>query len=160
MNYFKNCQTLDEAKKLFWDLAKKHHPDKGGDTATFQEILNQFERFRPASENEKFTGEFEQWRATEYAHILDKLIKIPAVTVEICGSWIWISGPTKQYKDLIKAIDPGETFRRGFSRPKGMWYFSPKGYRKKSRRELDIDEIRDLYGSQRVQKDERDSIAA
>lgn len=160
MNYFNECKTLDQAKRKFWALAKIHHPDKGGQTATFQEILNQFERFRPASEKEKFTGEFDQWNAQEYAGIIEQLIKIPAVTVEICGSWIWVSGPTKQYKELIKAVDTGASYKRGFSKKKLMWYFSPTGYRKRGRKELSIDAIRDLYGSKKVEKDERDSIAA
>lgn len=38
MDYFINCETCAEADKLYKDLAKKHHPDKGGDTETMQQI--------------------------------------------------------------------------------------------------------------------------
>jgi len=34
--------TPDEIKKAFRSLASKHHPDKGGDTAKFQEIQNAY----------------------------------------------------------------------------------------------------------------------
>ena len=153
MKYFENCKTLDEAKKLYLSLAKIHHPDKGGDTAIFQEILNQFEAFKPTSE--KYKGEQEQWNAAEYSAIVEELIKIPVIEVEICGSWIWISGDTKPYKDLIKAIPTGDSYKRGFSGQKSQWYFSPTGYKKLSKKTIPMDQIRSFYGSERVAKKER-----
>lgn len=145
MNYFNNCKTLDEAKKLFWELAKVHHPDKGGNTATFQEILNQFEKFKPATE--KFKGETESFDGKEYAQIISQLLNINEIVVEVCGSWVWVSGNTKPHKEEIKAVVTGESYNRGFSKTKSMWYFSPSGYRKRSKTELNIGEIRNMYGS-------------
>ena len=156
MQYFQNCQTLDEAKKEYFRLAKIHHPDKGGDTAIFQEIVNQFEAFKPKSE--KFKGESEQWNAKEYSAIIEELIKIPVIEVEICGSWIWIGGDSKPYKDLIKAVPVGDSYKRGFSGNKSMWYFSPTGYRKLSKKTIPIDAIRSYYGSERVAKRERQAV--
>lgn len=147
-DYFKDCATLDEAKRVYYKLAMELHPDRGGDTADFQELLNQFHNFKPKSE--KFKGEEEQWKSQEYAHIIEQLIIIPDIVVEVCGSWIWVTGNTILRKDEIKLIDPGESFRRGFNGKKVAWYFSPKGYRKRNGNELDLDKIRDLYGSQAV----------
>lgn len=152
-NYFQNCQTVDEAKKRFWELAKIHHPDKGGNTATFQEILNQFEKFRPNTE--KFNGEFEAFDSAEYANILSQLIVIPEIVVEVCGSWVWVSGNTKPHKEEIKKVETGETYKRGWSQKKEMWYFSPSGYRKRSKGEFNIDQIRNMYGSTVVNKNEK-----
>ncbi|MEM6734502.1 MAG: hypothetical protein AAF620_00395 [Bacteroidota bacterium] len=145
-NYFKNCKTLDEAKKLYYQLAMKLHPDKGGTTEEFQELQGQFESFR--AKEEKFKGEQEQWNAKEYSHIIEQLITIPNIVIEVCGSWIWISGDTKPHKEKIKSIETGESYRRGFSKEKLMWYFSPKGYRKKSNHSLSMEEIRVKYGSE------------
>lgn len=36
--YFENVTTLDELKREYKRLAKLHHPDVGGDTATMQQI--------------------------------------------------------------------------------------------------------------------------
>ena len=83
-NYFETCETLDQAKKLYFELAKIHHPDKGGETATFQEILNQFEKFSPKTE--KFAGEREKWNSAEFAAIIDALIHIPGIIIEITGA--------------------------------------------------------------------------
>ncbi len=67
-NYFINCNTLDEAKKLFYDLAKKFHPDKSTfDRSVFQDLNNQFEDFKPKTE--KYKGETSDWNSKEYASI-------------------------------------------------------------------------------------------
>lgn len=143
--YFKDCKTLDEAKKLYYQLAMKMHPDKGGSTEEFQELQHQFENFQPGEE--KFKGEKEKWNAKEFSHIIEQLINIPDIEIEVCGSWIWISGDTKPHKESIKAIETGQTYKRGFSKHKLMWYFSPKGYRKLSKESLSMEEIRNNYGS-------------
>lgn len=38
MKYFFDCQTVEAVKNLYRDLAKKYHPDLGGDTATMQAV--------------------------------------------------------------------------------------------------------------------------
>lgn len=38
-----NTATQDEIKKAYRKLATKHHPDKGGDTATFQKIAQAYD---------------------------------------------------------------------------------------------------------------------
>ena len=149
-NYFQGCKTLDEAKTLYKKLALKLHPDKGGLTADFQEMLNQFHAFKP--ESEKFKGEAEQWNSKEYADIINQLLNIEGITIVVCGSWIWLEGDTKPIKEQIKAIDTGETLKRGFSKAKEQWYFSPKGYRKKSKGVLTYDQIKGFYGEEKITK--------
>jgi preprotein translocase subunit Sec63 len=43
IDFFKNCTSLDEVKKRYKELALKHHPDRGGDTATMQKINAEYE---------------------------------------------------------------------------------------------------------------------
>jgi len=156
MNFFKDCTTLDEAKRKYRELVKSLHPDLGGSTAEFQAMQNEFESFEP--ESEKFKGEFEKWNAGDFMEIINQLIFIPSIKVEVVGSWIWVSGDTKPVKDQIKAIETGETMKRGFSRNKGMWYFSPVGYRKKSRKQFDFDDLKNMFGSEEVEKRNRKAI--
>jgi len=146
MRYFTNCSSLDEAKQLYKKLVFQLHPDTSGrdSQGEFQAMQNEFEAFRPSTE--KFKGEFENWNAQEYSELIQQLMQIPNITIEICGSWIWLAGDTKPVKELIKAVDTGETMKRGFSSKKKKWYFSPVGYRKWSKRELSFDEIKDRYG--------------
>lgn len=152
-NFFKDCETLDEARKLYYKLAMEHHPDKGGDEETFKQLANEFESFRPGKK--KYENEMEDWSSEIFAHIIDQLFNIPDLSIEIVGSWIWISGDTKPHKEQIKDIEVGEFYKRGFSRSKNMWYFSPKGYRKKSKKDLSMDDIRSFYGSESVKNNSK-----
>lgn len=62
MNYFKDCKTIHEAKQKFRELAKKHHPDAGGDTKTFAEISRQMDAFTPSQpEHSNFFGNGGGW---------------------------------------------------------------------------------------------------
>ena len=42
MDYFANCQTEQQRKAKYKELAKKHHPDVGGDEKVMQEINAQY----------------------------------------------------------------------------------------------------------------------
>lgn len=144
-DYFKDCRTLDEARKTYYRLAMKFHPDKGGDEELFKELANQFHSFKPSQL--KYEKEFNDWSSKAYADIIVALMEIPDITIEICGSWIWISGDTRTRKNLIKLAPTNDYYQRGFSAQKAMWYFSPRGYKKRSAEELDMETIRNIYGS-------------
>ena len=47
MLFFKNCQSVEEAKKLYRELLKEHHPDHAGEEgeAITKEIIIQFNAF-------------------------------------------------------------------------------------------------------------------
>ena len=66
---------------------------------------------------------------------------MPGVNVEVCGSWIWATGNTKAYKSALKEL--------GFkwASRKSAWYFHVGPYRKRSKSELSLDEIRRRFGS-------------
>jgi len=154
--YFKNCSTLDEAKKLYYKLAIQLHPDKGGKKEDFQKMLNQFHAFKPSSQ--KFNTEFEQWDSKKYADIVEQLIKIKGIDIIICGSWIWLEGDTKPVKEQIKSINLNEYMKRGFSRSKGQWYFSPIGYKKRSGKVLSYERIKDLYGAKNANDQDNNQL--
>jgi len=156
--YFSNCQSLDEAKSLYKKLARQHHPDLGGDTATMQAINAEYARFqseftrtdqrarqqRAHAEGKKTAADYHN--LDEVAEILrvklEALLNIsPELTVEVCGLWIWITGETKKHREAIKAV---EGMR--YAPEKQAWYFAAVPSFNRTRRTMD--EIRSMHGSQ------------
>ena len=53
MNYFQNCKTHDEAKKVYRQWAMHLHPDKGGTEKDFQELNRQYKDFCDSLNNSR-----------------------------------------------------------------------------------------------------------
>ena len=164
INYFQNCLTIEQIKKRYRELAQKFHPDhnKEIDTNEIMKQINlQYEQFK----GKKFTStNYETKKQYEqtfdpfdgYRELINAVINIPNITIELCGTWLWITGETKPYKDYLKELG------FSFSGKKIAWYWKPgdKKYRKKSKKELNLDEIRNLYGSNRVNREEQEQQQA
>ncbi len=153
INYFKGIDNLQDLKNLYRELAKKHHPDHGGDTKTMQQINNEFEYLfntLPKTKGEKTSEQ----TATDYIKVVENIIHIPDIKIEIIGTWIWITGNTRPVKEELKKAG----FK--FAPKKTAWYWhGQKKYRKRSKKKLSMEEIRNLYGSEELEKKERKKIA-
>lgn len=147
MKYFINIKTLDELKAAYRRLAMQYHPDRGGDTETMKAINNEhdelFEQLKrqhnaKADENHQTTETPEEFR-----DIIEQLLKLDGLTVELCGSWLWIGGNTREHKDALKAAGCR------WSNNKKLWYWrhAEDGARW-SRGRRSMGEIRTKYGSQ------------
>ena len=162
--YFKadHTTTIEDAKKQYKRLILKYHPDlaaKNGltveeATKACQTINAEWEFLKKHNYNIHEAangGTYTDWNqdkaddVTErYADIIEQLVKMDGVLIEVCGGFLWLSGNTKEHKDTIKALG----FR--WASKKKMWFMAPQGWKKKGRRELAMDEIRDTYGSVKV----------
>lgn len=145
--YFRDVKTLDELKKEYRRLVMQNHPDRGGDTATMQAINAEYaERFEILKKaHNAAADEFHQTTETpeEFRDIIEALIKLAGLNIELCGSWLWIGGNTREHKDALK--DAGCRW----SNNKKMWYWHhPEDGRTWHRGKRTIDEIRTKYGSQ------------
>ncbi len=159
MKYFTNCKTAEELKKEYRRLAKELHPDLGGDTEEFKVMQNDFEKtwerlknVHKNSEGETYTKESPE-TAEDFIHIIEVLTPLKDVLVEIIGDWIWVSGNTKEHKDILQKLK----FR--YAHRKQAWYFHTEPYKKKGKRELTLDEIRDMFGSHSYQKKPEKQLA-
>lgn len=163
MKWFINPEpeTLEDLKKQYKRLALKHHPDVGGNTEDMKQINDEYERLfvRLKDTHKNAEGEFyTAWTettetATEFMDIIEKLIHMDGIEIEVCGSWLWVTGNTKEHKDELKAL----TFK--WSSNKQAWYFHRDGYRKRSKKSLTLDEIRGFYGSEKIEKESSRRIA-
>lgn len=165
MKWFTNVHTVEELRKQYRQLMKKHHPDVGGNTEDAKEINAEYERLfailsrqepqeRPQGEQEyKDTTEDKTAEDRAIRAVLDALAGIDA-DVEIIGSWVWVTRNSYPYKELLKSLN----FR--YASKKRAWYFHADEYRRRSKREVTLDEIRAKYGSERVNsRRERKAVA-
>jgi hypothetical protein len=154
LNFFKgqNFKSAQEVKHFYYELAKKNHPDMGGSNEVMKQINAEFEfimlKGLEAVNNMKFEdeamkkAEVRSWQDyKEFADILSKIINLP-ISIEIIGSWVWLSGCTYDYKEVIKAAG----FK--FSAKKQAWYWY-KGMSLKSfyKGRYSMNEIRSRFGS-------------
>jgi hypothetical protein len=152
VTFLKAAKTLTELKELYRKLAKEHHPDFGGSHEAMCKLNNEFEYLYgrlPKTKAEEASTE----TASEYMEVVKNLIAIPGITIELCGTWLWVTGETKPVKELLKVAG----FK--FAGKKVAWYWHSGEYRKRSRRKLSMEEIRALYGSKELEKEERERIA-
>lgn len=152
MKYFiPTPATLEELKAMYKRLAMQNHPDLGGSTETMQEINTEYETLfarlknthRNASGGQYTAANDNGETAADFVDIIDKLIKLPGIIVELCGSWLWVTGETRAVKEDLKEIG----FR--WSSNKKAWYYHEGTYSKRGAQKCSLDDIRDMYGSRK-----------
>jgi hypothetical protein len=121
MKFFQDCENAEQIKSKYRTLAKKHHPDLGGDEETFKAMNNQYSfvlaKFMrdgklTAEECENAILENEAYRAA-----IDAVIHLDGINIELSGTWIWVSGNTRPHSAALKAA------KFLWSPNKQEWYF-------------------------------------
>lgn len=164
MKYFSHLYTVAEIKKEYKRLVWLHHPDRGGDTATMQEINAQYldalqRADRQTSTDEKgkeHTYYYNEDREQAIIDKIDELIRanVPSaagVDVYLIGTWIWIVGETKPIKETLKELGC-----RWHNKRK-CWYWQ-NGKRGRYNKRADLAGLAATYGAtkirQRAQRDD------
>lgn len=153
--YFSGCKTKYELKQVYKCLLKQHHPDNGGDVAIMQEINAEYavlsailpevsEGFSDAKSAK--SADPEPGLSATLKAAIEKISAIPAITIEVCGKWVWVSGNTYPVRDALKNAG----FR--FSGKKKMWYFREETESQKywKHKDVDMGAIRTKYGSSEI----------
>lgn len=145
MNYFKECTTIDEAKTLFNKLVFELHPDTSGynSQSDFIRMYNEFKGLKLKD----FSGKEAKANVDELYNLVKLFDGLEGVIVSFVGSFIWLEGDTYNNKDKIKAISIDGMNPPRYASKKKAWYFSPMDYKKKGKKSLGLNEIKDLYGS-------------
>lgn len=157
--YFENISTLEELRKQYKELLKLHHPDNGGNLEIMQEINTEYDRMfkilkdrhennyssdKSSTNTDYNSMKYDFAEDEKLREMLNKIIQFDNIDIELVGAWIWLSGNTYAHKKDLKEL--------GFkwASQKKMWYWHSEIFKKKSRKTLSMDDIRNYYGSTRV----------
>lgn len=149
MTYFAPTpNTLDELKKAYRRLAMQHHPDRGGTKEAMQAINAEYEKLFAVLKDKHNAAADDYHKTTEapeeFIEIIDKLMSLDGLEIELCGSWLWIGGNTRENKDALKAMGCY------WSSNKKLWYWRhpEDGCYRRGKKSKTMSEIRTKYGSQ------------
>jgi hypothetical protein len=136
---FIGITDINEAKKIYKGLARKLHPDVGGDEEEFkllgtvyQELLKK--GFATEGNESAINIELEK--------IIAEILHFEDIVIEVVGDWIWVYGDTKPIKEELKSL--------GFkwAKVKQKWYLGEM--KAKNSKPKSMDEIKSKYGCKTV----------
>jgi DnaJ-class molecular chaperone len=142
-------RTLEELKAAYRKLAMKHHPDRGGDIEAMKAVNNEYDELFPrlkdihqTKEGETYTAKQESAESADhFKDLITELLRMDGIVIEIIGCFVWVTGNTKPHREQLKAL------KFQWHSKKTAWYLKPEDYRKRSRKEYELDEIRTMYGT-------------
>lgn len=150
--WFKDCKTCEAGKARYRDLVRQYHPDNGGTGEELKEITVEFKTWFAHFKNihtnangETYTAETDSTETPEdFIDIINNLSTIPNISVEICGTWLWISGNTYPVRAQLTS------FGCRWSKGKKKWYWTTDEYTRVHYKTPTMAQIRQMYGSQKV----------
>ena len=164
MKYFNNCTTAEEVKQEYKKLARELHPDNNTDrdtTKDFQEMQREFEKAFEILKNKHKNAEGERYEkattetAAEFIDLINRLMNIKDIIVELCGSWLWVTGNTMPAKEILKELG----FR--WSKTKKAWYYNREPFKfNKVAVYSTMDQIRETFGSMRYEREQEELLLA
>ena len=143
---FRDCKTIEELKSLYKKLSKKYHPDLGGDTELFKELLNAYETAIRMFSYENFKAEF----VDSYMQVLQKIVDLD-IEIEIIGTWVYCFRAF-DCKDFLKSIG------FWFSSKHKAWVYSG-GVKRNRRSRYNLSDIERMHGYEKIKSKENMQIA-
>ena len=156
-NYFQDCTTVEEIKALYKKLAMENHPDLGGDTATMQEINNQYQQALKKCQGQKSTDENGKEHTYKYnesvevdlMRVISELLALKMdADVYLIGTWVWILGDTKPHKEQLKEL------KCRWHAQRAAWYYRDESNRGYGSSKGGLSDIADKYGCKKFSKDD------
>ena len=139
--------TTEMVGKRFKQLIKENHPDHGGSKEMTVLIIAAREKLLEVITDDP--DWFQETEATEtnlpelLQEVLSKIRHLDGLFLEMRGTWLWVSGNTKPYKDILKE----NGFRWSANKKEWSWHIG--GFRKrKGYKPMTKEQIRTKYGSE------------
>ena len=146
MKFLKDIHTLEQLKKEYRQWAMKLHPDMGGTdedmkilNAEYEAVFARVKDIHTNKDGEEYHRESNE-APQDFINIINELLKLNNIHIEVIGSFLWVSGNTKPYKEILKKLG------MKWHSKKECWYLAPDGYRRHGKKEYSLNDIRSMYG--------------
>ncbi len=145
--FFRRVETLEDLKRQFRAAALECHPDCGGTdedmarlNAEYEELFRKVSGVHRAASGSVYEKDAEE-ASGAFPRLISELLRM-GLSVEVCGSWVWVGGDTRPRREELKAMGAH------WSAKKGLWYFAPAARPRRSwRGSWSMERIRGAYGS-------------
>lgn len=140
-NFFYGCTSADEVQIRFDELSKIYVDQEQVleiikmEYSTLMSVLNPP---KPVEEPK------EKVSISEIIKALQEKINPDGLHLEICGTWLWVTGKTFPVKDALKDLG----FR--FSSNKLCWYYREDENRSSNQKPVPYEFIKEKYGSKEI----------
>lgn len=129
-----NSEAKKALRKEYKQKAAQLHPDHGGSADQMAKLNEEYQ-----------TKEALLDLDDDLREAIEKIITLPGINIEVCGSWVWVSGDTRNVKEQLKEA------RFRWARKKAMWYYRNEDNATYHRgKGATMAHIREKYGSEEV----------
>lgn len=146
--------NADIVKAAYRKACSIFHPDRNPAGAEMMKAVNEAYEVLKGYEG-KIEKDSSQNYGEDLIEALNAIVALQGLVIEVCGAWVWVTGNTKEHKDIIKAAG------YKWSKKKAAWYFRPESEKKRYYRgNQSLDDIRATYGSKQVRNNRKAIKAA
>ena len=147
MKYFNSNEDL---KKQYRTWCKKLHPDHGGDPEEFKKMVEEYQELQLHGFKQEAQAQ-ETELTQELERALKKIVTLEGLEIDLVGSWLWVSGETFSFKDILKEAG----FKWASKRKK--WYFSEE--KAKGKFKGDFEALKQHHGFKEIKGKTVEKIA-
>ena len=143
MQFFNDCQNVEQCRSKFRILSKQLHPDLGGNAELFKVMLNEYQAWNQF--NDEIVNSWEHRPATGLHDGAVECIRVATgldgVIVDVVGAFVWCRGDTRQHKTILKGLGM-------FWAPKSQaWMLKTPGWKRRAKKPWGYNKARSVYGS-------------
>ena len=158
MKWFReSIDNLNDLRACYKKLIIKYHPDNNVEDTTsimqeinveydslFKKLKSCFEQSSTYNETSERSKQSYNWQKDQQIRdIILALCRFAnyGVQIEVIGTWVWVTGNTKQCKEELKKLN------LKYAKNKQAWYIHFDDFYKGSRSNVSMSFIRAKYGS-------------